>query len=49
MAGTTGAAGLAGGAAFPYLQAAEMVGTIGMGVGQLIKAKKLQLKQFLKF
>jgi hypothetical protein len=32
------------GAGFPYLQAAEMVGTMGIGVGQLIKAKKLQKK-----
>jgi len=46
MAGTTGAgaAGLAGGAAFPYLQAAELVGTVGMGAYQLIKAKQLQKK-----
>ena len=44
MAGTTGAAGLAGSAAFPYLQAAELAGTLGMGAYQLIKAKQLQKK-----
>jgi hypothetical protein len=42
MAGTT--SGLAGGAAFPYLQAAELAGTVGMGAYQLIKAKQLQKK-----